>query len=182
MRNRWRWTLAVMGLAALSYAGTTDKMAAQSDVGNAIAVLHPTEGHKVAGTVRFTAVPEGVRVHVRLEGLTPGEHGFHIHELGDCSKADGTSAGGHYNPTGAPHAGREAKVRHVGDLGNVTANAAGVVDTEFVDSVIALHGPHSIIGRGVIVHAGRDDLTSQPSGAAGARVACGVVGITESKN
>ena len=87
------------------------------------------------------------------------------------------AAGGHYDPTGAPHAGRDAKARHVGDLGNVTADSAGVVDTTFVDSVIALGGPHSIVGRGVIVHAGADDLKSQPSGAAGARVACGVVGV-----
>jgi Cu-Zn family superoxide dismutase len=176
MRTRLRWTLAVVGLAALSYAGTVEKVV-QGDVSKAVAVLHPTQGYETAGTVWFTAEPQGVRVRVRLEGLTPGRHGFHVHEFGDCSRPDGTSAGGHYNPTGAPHAGRDAKLRHVGDLGNVTANESGIVDAEFVDSVIALQGPHSIIGRGVIVHAGEDDLKSQPSGAAGARVACGVVGI-----
>jgi len=178
MRIRWQWALAITGLAALSYAGG---MKGADSVSNAVAVVHATAGHEVSGTVRFASESKGVRVHVHLEGLTPGQHGFHIHAFGDCSKPDGTSAGGHYNPTGAPHAGRDAKARHVGDLGNVTADAAGVVDTTFVDSVIALGGPHSIVGRGVIVHAGADDLTSQPSGAAGARVACGVVGVAEPK-
>ena len=147
-------------------------------VDHAIAVLHPTEGNKVTGTVRFTREADGIRVNVHIEGLTPGEHGFHVHEFGDCSSPDGTSAGGHFNPFDQPHAGRDSAHRHVGDLGNVTADDSGVADADFVDSVIALQGEASIIGRGMIVHAGRDDLTSQPSGAAGPRVACGVVGIS----
>jgi Cu-Zn family superoxide dismutase len=121
--------------------------------------------------------PEGGAV-VHIEGLTPGEHGAHVHEFGDCSSPDGTSAGGHFNPFDQPHGGRDSAHRHVGDLGNVTAADSGVADADFADSVIALQGEASIIGRGMIVHAGRDDLTSQPSGAAGARIACGVVGIS----
>jgi Cu-Zn family superoxide dismutase len=109
------------------------------------------------------------------------EH-FHVHELGDCSAADASSAGGHFRPFANPHGGRDADRRHVGDLGNLTANASGVAEADFVDSRVTLGGPAlsgtaSILGRAVIVHRQRDDLTSQPSGDAGARVACGVVGF-----
>jgi Cu-Zn family superoxide dismutase len=143
----------------------------------AIATLHGTEGSGVAGTVRFVQEGPGVRVSVRLEGLAPGNHRFHIHEYGECSSPDGMSAGGHFDPFGAPHAAPHDRRRHVGDLGNVTANDAGVVAADFLDAIIGLHGVTSILGRGVIVHAGADDLETPPAGAAGARVACGVVGI-----
>ena len=98
------------------------------------------------------------------------------HRRGDCSAADGTSAGGHYNPDGNPHGRPDSPLRHAGDPGNVTADAQGVVTAEFLDSVITLNGANSIIGRGVIVHEGPDDFTTQPTGAAGARQSCGVIG------
>jgi Cu-Zn family superoxide dismutase len=142
-----------------------------------VAVLAPIAGNEVRGTVTFTAVEGGVRVTARVEGLAPGEHGFHIHEFGDCSAADGTSAGGHFNPGGAPHAGPDATQRHAGDLGNVAADAQGVATYERVDTHLRLTGAGSILGRGVIVHAQRDDWTTQPTGAAGGRVACGVIGV-----
>jgi Cu-Zn family superoxide dismutase len=156
---------------------TPNEPAPLSDVERAVAVLHPTEGHEATGTVSFERAEDGVNVRVRIEGLRPGEHGLHVHEFGDCSKADGTSAGGHFNPFDAPHGAPDAESRHVGDLGNVTANEDGVAEADFVDTVIAFEGEASIVGRGVIVHADADDLTSQPTGAAGARVSCGVVGI-----
>ena len=164
-------------------AATSLALAAEASpapVKAAIAVLHATQGHAVTGSVRLT--PEGTSVHVvaHVEGLTPGKHGFHVHEFGDCSAADGASAGGHFNPEGMPHAGPEAARRHVGDLGNVTANAQGVADADVVDRSLALGGTRSVIGRGIVVHQGEDDLKSQPSGAAGARVACGVIGISGS--
>ncbi len=143
----------------------------------AVAVLIPTAGNTAHGTVTFTAVDGGVRIVAHLEGLSAGEHGFHIHQFGDCSAGDGTSAGGHFNPADVAHGGPDAATRHVGDLGNVTANAQGVADYDRVDHMVALGGPNGVIGRGVIVHAQRDDLTSQPTGAAGARVACGVIGV-----
>lgn len=149
------------------------------DVIEAITVLHPTEGNNTQGTVRFTQVDNGVKIVAELEGLTPGKHGFHIHELGDCSAADGTSAGGHFNPEGKPHSGPDAAVRHVGDLGNIVADDDGKARYERTDKVIALSGEHDIIGLSIIVHAGEDDLTSQPTGAAGGRVACGVTGIAK---
>jgi Cu-Zn family superoxide dismutase len=128
----------------------------------------------------FTVVDGGVRVVADLDGLSPGKHGFHIHTYGDCTSADGTSAGGHFAPHGRPHGAPTDTERHVGDLGNVVADADGHAHYDRVDPIIALHGENSIIGRGVILHAGEDDLTSQPTGAAGARVACGVIGIADS--
>ena len=110
-------------------------------------------------------------------GLSPGKHGFHMHEFGDCSSPDGTSAGGHYNPLSESHGGPEADHRHVGDLGNLVADKDGKAHYDRIDSHLKLTGPHSIIGLGVIVHAGEDDFASQPTGAAGGRVACGVIGI-----
>lgn len=142
----------------------------------AVAVIHPTEGNEVRGTVTFMAEPDGMRLAVSLTGLTPGEHGFHIHQRGDCSAADGTSAGGHYNPFDAPHGAPDSEMRHVGDLGNLTADATGAVTAELLDPLVALNGAESVIGRAVIVHAQADDFTTQPTGAAGARQGCGVIG------
>lgn len=148
-------------------------------VDKAVAVLHPTEGSDVTGTVTFSRTDNGTKVVADVLGLSPGKHGFHVHEFGDCSAPDGTSAGGHFNPEKRPHAGPEQANRHVGDLGNITADTSG--DAHFVrtDSYLKLNGRDSIIGRSVIVHAGEDDLTSQPSGNAGPRVACGVIGIAK---
>jgi superoxide dismutase, Cu-Zn family len=172
--------LAVVAAVALpTTAAAQHTMDHSMTPSRAVAVLMPTAGNTAHGTVTFTAVDGGVRITAHLEGLSPGDHGFHIHEFGDCSAADGTSAGGHFNPAGVAHAGPDATTRHVGDLGNVTANAQGVADYDRVDHLVALGGPNGVIGRGVIVHAQRDDLTSQPTGAAGARVACGVVGIAK---
>ncbi len=143
----------------------------------AVAVLSPTEGQPVSGAVVFSPVDGAVRVEADLQGLTPGPHGIHVHEYGDCTAPDGTSAGGHFNPEGVDHAGPDSPVRHVGDLGNLTADSTGVARFARADERISLLGPNSIVGRAVIIHAGADDLTSQPSGAAGPRVACGVIGI-----
>lgn len=142
----------------------------------AVAVVHPTEGNEVRGTVTFSAEPDGMRIAVSLTGLTPGEHGFHIHQRGDCSAPDGTSAGGHYDPFDAPHGAPDSATRHVGDLGNLTADARGVATAELLDPLVALNGAASVIGRAVIVHAQPDDFTTQPTGAAGPRQACGVIG------
>lgn len=148
-------------------------------VDKAIAVLHPTAGNEAHGIVTFTKEQDGIRVVAQVEGLTPGKHGFHIHEFGDCSAADGKSAGGHFNPANVAHAGPTDAERHVGDLGNITTDESGTANLDWLDSHLALQGPNSIIGRGVIVHAQEDDLTSQPTGNAGARVACGVIGIAK---
>jgi Cu-Zn family superoxide dismutase len=171
--------VAVVALAAAS--GQAGEMMERTNVERAVAVLHPTEGNDVSGTVVFTRTAEGVRIEATVDGLAPGKHGFHIHELGDCTAPDGTSAGGHYNPDGHPHAGPDQEPRHMGDLGNLEADQTGHATYQRVDSYVTLNGPHSIVGRGMIVHAGEDDLTSQPTGAAGARLACGVIGVAKAQ-
>jgi superoxide dismutase, Cu-Zn family len=145
----------------------------------ALALVRPTQGSTVEGQVEFAASRAGVRVSVALRGLTPGKHGFHIHEFGDCGAADGTSAGGHFNPGGEPHAGPTDTARHTGDLGNVEADKDGVVAFSYVDVRLAFDGPNSILGRGVIVHAKADDLKTQPTGDAGGRQGCGVIGAAK---
>jgi Cu-Zn family superoxide dismutase len=151
----------------------------QPEIRRAVCVLYPTAGHNISGTVSFTASDTGVVIVANLSGLSERKHGFHIHEYGDCSRPDGTSAGGHFNPGEEKHGGPDDRHRHVGDPGNITAESTGMVRERWVDHVIQLNGPHSIIGRAIVVHEGVDDLKSQPTGAAGARVACGIIGIAE---
>jgi Cu-Zn family superoxide dismutase len=146
---------------------------------NAICVVTPTQGNNISGTITFTSNPDGVLVKGDIHGLTPGKHGFHIHECGDCSSADGSSAGGHFNPSNMPHGAPADMNRHEGDMGNIEADASGNAHIEYVDKMQTLNGPNSIIGRGVIVHKDADDLKSQPAGNAGPRLACGVIGIAK---
>ena len=148
-------------------------------VTKAVAVLSPTKGSNVSGTVTFTQVNGGVRIVADVTGLTPGEHAFHIHEFGDCSAPDATSAGGHFNPRHMQHGAPDASVRHAGDFGNLEANGAGKAHYDRVDKMISLNGAESIVGRGVIVHEKVDDFITQPTGNAGARVACGVIGVAK---
>jgi superoxide dismutase, Cu-Zn family len=148
----------------------------------AVAVVQGLGEHKVKGKVTFTQKTDGVEVVAELTGLQPGEHGFHVHEFGDCSMADGKCAGGHFNPTNMPHAGPDSEKRHVGDLGNVKADSTGNAKYKRLDTMISLSGPNSIIGRSVIVHAKPDDFKTQnPPGNAGDRIGCGVIGIADPK-
>lgn len=146
-----------------------------ADVTEAYAELKPTQGNQATGHVSFKKVDKGVLVEAEITGLTPGEHGFHIHEFGDCSAPDAMSAGGHYNPYNKLHDGDSTSDRHMGDLGNIVADAEGKASYSRVDNLVELNGEHTIIGRSVVVHADRDDLKTQPTGNAGARVACGVI-------
>ncbi len=143
----------------------------------AVAQLLPTRGNSVTGTVTFAQRSSGVLVTVNVSGLKPGtEHGFHVHEKGDCSSGDGMSAGGHFNPFAKPHGGHPSMNRHAGDMPNLRAdangNASAAVD---LDLLTVTDGPASVVGRAVIVHVQPDDYRSQPVGNAGARMACGVV-------
>lgn len=156
-------------------AGEETKLLPETE--QAICVLHPTENNSAMGTVIFTKTDSGIHVMAEMSGLSEGKHGFHIHEYGDCSALDAGSAGGHFNPYDKPHGGPGDAERHVGDLGNITAAEDGSATLEMVDTLLTFHGESSIIGRGLVVHAGEDDLSSQPTGDAGARVACGVIGI-----
>ena len=130
----------------------------------------------VTGKVTFTATADGkVLTEASITGLKPGKHGFHIHEFGDCSAPDGKSAGDHFNPAGHEH-GAPGMKSHPGDLGNLEADANGRATLSLVlDQMTVDSGPLGIAGRGLIVHADPDDLTSQPVGMAGARVACAVI-------
>ena len=151
-------------------------------VQRAVAVLQSAAGDDVAGTIWFEKAAGGVKVSGRITGLAEGTHGFHVHEFGDCSAADFTSAGSHFNPMGQPHAGPDASARHVGDLGNVKAGADGVATVDHTDSMLAFDGHHGIVGRAVVVHAKADDLKTQPTGDAGGRLGCGVIGIAKANN
>lgn len=148
-------------------------------VDKAICVLYATEGSTVSGEVVFTQTGSGIHVSANIQGLSEGKHGFHIHEYGDCSAADGTSAGGHFNPQENQHGAPADENRHIGDLGNLVAGPDGVATLDYTDSKLTFSGVNSIIGRGIIVHAAEDDLISQPTGNAGARVACGVIGVSQ---
>lgn len=176
---------SLIGLILLWFGGFTAQAQTEEKSSaplKAIAVLHPTAGNKVGGTVTFTEVADGVQVNAELTGLTPGNHGFHVHEFGDCSAPDLSSAGGHFNPTNKPHAGPDATERHVGDMGNVEADASGKAKLEYLDHHISLtNDQSSVIGRAVVVHAKADDLKSQPAGDSGARIACGVIGRAKSQ-
>lgn len=154
----------------------------------AIARILPLGESSISGTVSFTQQADGVLVEYDLAGLELGEHGFHVHEGDDCGPGDdgapGGAAGGHFDPYGAPHGGPDGdrEMRHVGDLGNVTSVAAGartggVARGEILDQLISLSGPTSVVGRAMMVHRSADDLESQPSGAAGDRFGCGIIGL-----
>jgi Cu-Zn family superoxide dismutase len=150
-------------------------------VTKAVAQIQPTSNSTVTGTITFEQHNDGMHVTGTIGNLTPGKHGFHIHEYGDGSCSDGMCTGDHFNPTKAPHGGRDSEHRHAGDFGNVEADQNGVATVDFVDKGLQLNGSHSILGRALIVHAGEDDLVSQPSGNSGARIGCGVIGSAKAK-
>lgn len=147
-------------------------------VAQATANVAPASGSLVSG--RLTLVPMGNGVHIRgdLGGLAPGSaHGFHVHANGDCSAADASSAGGHFNPAATPHGRAEGGPHHAGDIDNLVADGSGVAHVDAHVAGVSLGGdPRTdILGRALVVHAAPDDYRSQPSGNSGARIACGVI-------
>jgi Cu-Zn family superoxide dismutase len=133
----------------------------------------PRSASTLSGTARFESVPQGVKVAVKVLGAPPGEHGAHIHQSADCSAADASSAGAHFNPDGHDHGKPGDSARHLGDLGNliVQADGTGTLEILIEGSSLEPDDPHSILGRGLIIHAQKDD-GSQPSGNSGARIGC----------
>ena len=167
--------LLALAAAALTACGTMPEVGGGSV---AIAELQPTKGNTTRGVIVFT--PRGNRVEVsgNVYGMKPGfEHGFHVHEKGDCSSGDGMSAGGHFNPTGQPHGSYpDGSARHAGDMPNLRADSEGIASTNFDMTGITIgSGNADIIGKAVIVHRDPDDYKSQPAGNSGARIACGVI-------
>lgn len=147
----------------------------------AVAVIQPASGSSCKGVVRFTDAANGVKVVADIEGLTPGaSHGFHVHEFGDCTVPDATSAGSHYDAAGTRHHGGPADTpRHSGDMGNIQADANGKAHFELLLEGVSILGHNApIAGRAVVVHAKPDDF-GQPVGNAGARIGCGVIGIAK---
>ena len=171
---------AVMSIAcgALLAAGCAGM---ESKEPTATAKLEPRSGSKVQGSVTFTQIGDVVRVTGEITGHTKGPKGFHIHEKGDCSAADASSAGGHFDPRepknwSTRHGGPHTAERHAGDLGNIVFDQNGkAVVNMMVGGIAVDSGPIGIIGRAVIVHAATDDFKTDPTGNAGGRVACGVI-------
>ena len=143
----------------------------------ATAQLQPTKGNKTFGEATFEQADGKVRAVIYVQGLKPGqEHGLHIHEAGDCSSGDGMSTQGHFNPHAKAHARYDNPERHAGDLPSLKADKDGRAKVDAVLDVITVRaGPASVVGRGLIVHADPDDFKTQPTGNAGARIACGVI-------
>jgi Cu-Zn family superoxide dismutase len=183
-----------VGLAGAGCASKShDQAASQSevlraadmgaDVKEAVAVVHGTKGNeKVMGVVKFTDTGAGVKVVADIEGLEPNsEHGFHVHEFGDCSDMEkAMSAGGHYNPEKHQHGKPGDPNSHVGDMGNIKADASGKAHIELTLGAATVSGKNALLGRGVILHAKADDF-SQPVGNAGGRIGCGVIGVAQVK-
>ncbi|PZR71137.1 MAG: superoxide dismutase [Chthoniobacterales bacterium] len=144
------------------------------DATKAICKLDSKSGSKVTGMVTFTKSGDDVQVVADITGLTPGKHGFHIHDKGDCSAPDAASAGAHFNPTQQHHGGPMTAEHHGGDLGNLEADASGKAHLDWKGK-LSLSGANSIIGKSVLVHEKEDDLKTDPSGNSGARQACGVI-------
>ena len=171
--QRLGWVLAAAGLALAAWgvSGVNAESATR-----AMATLDARSGSNVTGQVAFWEGPDGVKVVVHVENAPPGLHGLHIHEKGDCSDFEAKNAGGHFNPTGADHAGPMDEKHHAGDLGNIEVQADGTGTLVITSKMLTVKdGPNSVIGRSVIFHEKADDLKTQPTGNAGGRLACGVI-------
>jgi len=168
-----RWIgLAAAGALLAGCAGTGMMASGPS----ATTTLESTKGNTAGGKVDFRQKGDKVLVTATLSGLSPGQHGFHIHEKGDCSSGDGMSAGGHFNPTTKPHGAPTAPDHHTGDMPMVVADAAGNATLRAeLDAMTIGSGATDIVGKSVIVHKDPDDYKTQPTGNSGARVACGVI-------
>jgi Cu-Zn family superoxide dismutase len=168
---------ALLAMVAVAVVGGCAGVATTPfDGARATASLEPTKGNKTAGSVTFVERMGKVVVTADISGLAPNqEHGFHVHEKGDCSSGDGMSAGGHFNPDGQPH-GPQSGPHHAGDMPNLRADANGNAKASFtLDGVSVGSGSKSVVGRGLIVHKDPDDYKTQPTGNAGARLACAVI-------
>jgi Cu-Zn family superoxide dismutase len=154
--------------------------AASSSASEAVAILASASGSLVSGRLVLTPMGDGVHMTGEIGGLKPGDtRGFHIHEKGDCSAADASSAGGHFNPGAQAHGRAGQGAHHAGDTDNLVADGNGVarVDAHLRGVTLGGGAANDIAGRAVIVHAAADDYSTQPTGNAGARVACGVIRV-----
>lgn len=167
----------VLGLPALLAAGCASNPKSDSATGrSARAVIEARSGSAVTGSAVFTEKKGSVHVAIDVSGAPEGTHAVHLHEKGDCSAPDATSAGGHFNPTSSEHGAPNASPHHAGDFGNLTVGKDGKGHVELDSAMLTVTaGPNSVQDRAVIVHAKEDDLKTQPTGNAGGRIGCGVV-------
>jgi superoxide dismutase, Cu-Zn family len=166
-----------------STAAPAEKTTPAAPAHQAVAQIAPTQGNTVTGSLALDPSPQGVRITGAIQGLKPtAEFGFHVHEKGDCSAPDGSSAGGHFNPTQAQHGNPTSSTHHAGDMMNIKSNAEGVAQVDTTAAGTTLHGEPTtdIMGKAIVVHEGADDYTSQPSGNSGKRIACGVIAAPSS--
>ncbi len=177
MTNKLKFCIALTLLvAALITNGCKDD---SSETITAVAEMIATNSSGLSGTVTFTEAEDGqVTMEATISGIASGNYAIHIHAVGDCSAADGTSAGGHWNPTNEDHGVWGVPPFHRGDIGNITINANGsgtISRTTDLWCIGCGDEEKDIVNKGMIVHEGLDDFSSQPSGAAGARIGCGVI-------
>ena len=176
-------TASVLGLAACASTPPASRpmpMPNSSTARMAVANIAPASGSLVSGKLTLMPMRDGVHVTGDIGGLAPGSrHGFHIHETGDCSAADASSAGGHFNPAASLHGKAGAGAHHAGDIDNLVADASGVAHVSAHVVGVSLGGgaANDIAGRAFVVHAAADDYATQPSGNSGARVACGAIKV-----
>lgn len=168
--------LAVAAMA-LTLAGCPKKKDTKPEVTRANGVVESKSGSKVTGSVSFETSGDGrLKVTVNLQGLAPGDHAIHIHETGDCSAADASSAGAHFNPENMAHGAPGGAQHHAGDLGNINAKADGTATSTVTVSGLSLNQKKtSVIGKAFIVHEKADDMTTQPTGGAAGRLGCAVI-------
>ncbi|MEO5596548.1 MAG: superoxide dismutase family protein [Lysobacteraceae bacterium] len=171
-------TMAAAGCANEGgMAMRTDKTMAMSALSAHVA-LAPTAGNSINGNLELEPMRHDVHLSGFLSGFVPGSvHGFHVHEKGDCSAPDGSSAGGHFNPGGVAHGNPSSPLHHAGDMTNISADAQRMVKVNVLlkDVSLGTGAGNDIIGRAIVIHGAADDYTSQPSGNSGLRVACGVI-------
>ena len=154
---------------------------AASTIPAAVAHVVGASGSLVSGTLALIPLHGGVRMTGDVGGLTPGSHGFHIHQTGDCSAADAASAGGHFNPTNSAHGRAGTATHHAGDIDNILADASGVAHVDVQLRGVSLGGSPTtdIVGRALVVHGAADDYQSQPAGNSGTRIGCGVIVVRQ---
>jgi Cu-Zn family superoxide dismutase len=166
----------LIGIAVMSAASLPGCSMMPAHDASATAEIAPTQGNNARGTIHFTQHGDKVLIDATIVGLTPGQHGFHIHEKGDCSAPDATSAGGHFNPNGQPHGDPYGEAHHAGDMPMLNADENGKAKLYFEMKAATLQpGETSLIGKAVVIHQKVDDFSSQPAGNSGARIGCGVI-------
>lgn len=176
-----RWTIGSAAVLALAVcvagaAGQKKPGAKKAAPAEARAAIEARSGSSLSGTATFTEKDGGVELVVEVTGAPPGPHAVHLHEKGDCSAPDATSAGGHFNPDNSPHGAPDAEHHHAGDFGNLTVGEDGKGRLAISTSRLTVKpGPTSVVGHAIIVHANADDMTTQPTGNAGGRIGCGAV-------